>query len=71
MAKIIDIKTGKEKKIQTFKCNICECEFTEQEGGLQDGMIGILPVSFCPTCFSGLLDMADYFRGDIEEEKDE
>jgi len=69
MATIIDIHTGKESETPQFKCSICDCTFSEQEGGLQVGMIGMIPVSFCPTCFSGLLDMADYFKNDdkIEE----
>ena len=28
-------------------------------------------VFFCPTCFSGLLDMADYFRGRNDDEEEE
>ena len=66
MATIIDIKTGKESETLQFKCSICDCKFTEQEGGLQMGMIGMIPVSFCPTCFSGIFDMVDYFKGEKE-----
>lgn len=50
-----------------MKCTICDCKFTEDEGGLHNGYIGILPVSFCPTCFSGIFDMVDYFNGDVDE----
>ena len=64
MATIIDINTGKESETPQFKCSICDCKFTEQEGGLQMGMIGIIPVSFCPTCFSGIFDMVEYFKGE-------
>lgn len=71
MTKIININTGKEKEIPMFECRICNCKFSEQEGGLMGGMIGMIPVSFCPTCFSGLLDMADYFRGPVDEEDEE
>ena len=39
------------------KCNVCQCDFTDDEGGIQ-GYLGILPVAFCPTCFAGLCDMA-------------
>tara|TARA_B100000287_G_scaffold64607_1_gene56097 strand:+ start:2669 stop:2875 length:207 start_codon:yes stop_codon:yes gene_type:complete len=67
---IINLKTGQEKKLEYFKCSICNCKFSEQEGGLQRGLIGMLVVSFCPTCFSGLLDMADYFRGTDEKEEE-
>ena len=70
MAKILNIKTGKEKKLKYFKCSICDCKYSEQEGGLQGGLIGLIIVLFCPTCFSGLLDMADYFKGRDEEEEE-
>lgn len=38
------------------KCTICQCDFTDDEGGVQ-GYLGILPVAFCPFCFSGLCNM--------------
>jgi hypothetical protein len=38
------------------KCNVCSCEFTEDEGGVL-GYFGILPVAFCPTCYSSMYDM--------------
>ena len=60
MTKIINIKTGKEKEIQTFECSICRCKFSEGEGGLYEGSIGMIPVSFCPTCFSGIFDMVAF-----------
>jgi hypothetical protein len=66
---IIDINTGKEKELEYFDCTICNCKFSEQEGGLQRGLLGMLVVSFCPTCFAGLLDMAEYFRGDDGKEE--
>jgi len=66
MTKIININTGKEKVIERFDCSLCDCKFTEDDGGLQRAVIGILPVSFCPTCFNGVLEMADYFRGNDE-----
>ena len=40
------------------KCNVCQCDFTDDEGGVQ-GYLGILPVAFCPTCFAGLCDMVE------------
>ena len=64
MAKIINIHTGKEvippEEIH-HTCSICDCSFTDDEGGLNGGYIGILPVSFCPTCFNGIMEMAKYF----------
>ena len=44
------------------KCNVCQCDFTDDEGGVQ-GYLGILPVAFCPTCFAGLCDMVGQFDG--------
>jgi hypothetical protein len=41
-------------------CNVCSCEFTDDEGGI-DGYFGILPVHFCPTCFSSMCDMASQY----------
>lgn len=38
------------------KCNVCACEFTDDEGGVV-GYFGILPVAFCPTCYSSIVDM--------------
>ena len=40
------------------QCSICQCDFTDDEGGIQ-GYIGILPVAFCPTCYSGMCDMVE------------
>jgi len=39
-------------------CNVCQCDFTDDEGGIQ-GYLGILPVAFCPTCYAGLVDMVE------------
>ena len=51
----------------TSECSICNTDFnTEEEGGVQ-GDIGMLPVSFCPFCLSGVLDMSKQLLG-IEEE---
>ena len=69
MAEIINIHTGKEKQLQIFECTICNCKFSEHECGLQQGVIRMIPISFCPTCFSGIMEMADYFRGTNEEEE--
>ena len=47
---------GFEHVGDTHKCNVCSCEFTEDEGGVL-GYFGILPVAFCPTCYSSMVDM--------------
>jgi hypothetical protein len=51
----------------THKCSICQCEFTEEEGG-SEGYIGILPVSFCPTCLNGIYDMVEQTADPLELE---
>ena len=43
---------------ETNKCTACSCNFTDDEGGVH-GDFGILPMSFCPTCLSCMLDMAE------------
>ena len=40
------------------KCNVCQCDFTDAEGGIH-GFFGGIPVSFCPTCTSCFYDMAE------------
>ena len=67
MTKIININTGEEvkypKKVHSV-CSICEAPFVrDEEGGLVGGMIGIIPVNFCPYCLSGVLDMAKQLLG--------
>ena len=38
------------------ECSICGCDFDlETEGGIE-GDLGIIPVSFCPTCNCGVVD---------------
>ena len=41
---------------ESHKCNVCSCDFTDDEGGIQ-GHFGMLPVAFCPTCYSCMVDM--------------
>ena len=51
------------------KCNVCSCDFTDDEGGIQ-GHFGILPVAFCPTCYSCMVDMVDQILNrDYEEDE--
>jgi hypothetical protein len=49
-----------EEKILTYKCSVCSCDFTEDEGGVT-GHFGMLPTAFCPTCFSCMIDMAEQY----------
>ena len=44
------------------ECSVCQCDFTDDEGGIQ-GYIGIIPVAFCPTCYSGISDMVEQLDG--------
>jgi hypothetical protein len=54
------------QEIEHYNCSVCSCKFTEDEGGI-DGYFGILPVHFCPTCFSSMCDMAAQYL-DIGED---
>ena len=56
-------------------CSVCSCDFTDDEGGIQ-GYIGIIPVAFCPTCYSGICDMVEQlddreWEGLTKEDKNE
>jgi hypothetical protein len=56
-------------------CSVCSCDFTDDEGGIQ-GYIGIIPVAFCPTCYSGICDMVEQlddreWEGLSKEDKNE
>jgi len=47
-------------------CNVCSCDFTEDEGGVV-GYFGILPVAFCPTCYSSMYDMVQQDMAYLQE----
>jgi hypothetical protein len=49
-----------QETVDAHRCSVCSCDYTDDEGGIQ-GYFGILPVSFCPTCFSCMCDMANQF----------
>jgi hypothetical protein len=49
------------------KCSVCSCDFTDDEGGVI-GYFGILPVAFCPTCYSCMVDMVSQDLGIGDEE---
>lgn len=52
---------GKDKKA-VGECTICASEYREEEGGVR-GYIGMLPVSFCPFCLNGILEMSQEMLG--------
>lgn len=47
-------------------CTVCSCEFSDEEGGVI-GYFGILPVAFCPTCYSSMYDMVQQDMGYLED----
>jgi hypothetical protein len=44
------------------ECSICGGPFDIDTEGGAEGYIGILPVAFCPTCKTGILDFADGYQ---------
>ena len=45
------------------KCTICKQEFKEsEEGGMENALIGMIEVSFCGWCLSGIIDMMEYLE---------
>jgi len=62
MSKVINIHTGRERTIQTFDCSICDDKFSENQAGLQRGIIGNTMVSLCPMCLSGIFNLTDYLK---------
>ena len=52
---------------EEHKCSVCSCEFTDDEGGVQ-GYFGILPVAFCPTCYSSMYDMVQQDMSEVWED---
>jgi hypothetical protein len=56
------------QEVNEHTCSVCSCEYTDDEGGVE-GYFGILPVTFCPTCFSCMCDMASQYNEPNEEEE--
>ena len=56
------------------ECSVCSCDYTGEEMGVE-GYFGILPVAFCPDCFTSMCDMVDQYMGyssdDYEREEEE
>ena len=40
-------------------CTVCQGPFDLASEGGMEGDFGILPVAFCPTCYTSLMDMAE------------
>ena len=47
---------GFDHVVTDHRCNVCSTNFTDDEGGVL-GYFGMLPVAFCPTCYSSMVDM--------------
>ena len=43
------------------ECSICNENFDVNSEGGTEGVFGMLPVFFCPTCLASCLNMADEF----------
>ncbi len=59
MTKIINIHTGEERTHESPKppeCNICSFEVDKKNGGVT-GKMGMLTVSFCHVCITGIIGM--------------
>jgi len=69
MTKVINIHTGEERTIETFDCTICNDKFSENEAGLQRGIIGSTLVSLCPICLSGMFTLTEYINKRIPIEE--
>ena len=52
--------------MEDHKCTVCDCNFTEAEGGIH-GYFGMLPVSFCPNCYSCMCDMVEQGITEFDE----
>ena len=53
--------------MDTKNCTICSSELDDEAEMIIRGYIGIIPVAFCCTCGTGIMDMADQ-REEIMEE---
>lgn len=55
--------------VKRWFCPPHVCKTYRQYG--VEGYFGILPVEFCPDCFSSMCDMVEQYMGYTEEEEDE
>jgi len=56
-----------ERTMGDHECSICAGLFNIDTEGGTAGYIGILPVSFCPTCHAGIMDYAEQFSSTFED----
>ncbi len=45
------------------KCTICHTDYDSEEEGGVEGYLGIIPVSFCSSCFAGIVSMVEEVSG--------
>ena len=63
--------TQEDRSHYELVCSVCHCEFDIGcEGGIE-GYLGILPVAFCPMCFSGLDMFFTELHGCYDEENED
>ena len=53
------VRHGYENPPGIHDCCVCNGPFSPDQEGGRIGTIGILPVAFCPTCFTGVMDFAE------------
>lgn len=49
------------------KCTVCSIPFDESEGADLAGYFGMIPVAFCATCTSCMIDMTQQLTSQDEE----
>lgn len=63
------VDNGDDLSLGPDKCNVCQSDFSYDDEGGAMGCIGLIPVTFCPTCHAGLYDM--YTAWYTKDEDDE
>ena len=63
--------SGIERSHYELVCSVCHCEFDiELEGGI-DGYLGILPVAFCPMCYTAMDEFFTELHGCYHKEDED
>jgi hypothetical protein len=60
---------NKDRSYMELTCCVCSCEFDIGAEGGVDGYLGILPVAFCPMCFSGMDEFFTELHGCQDKEE--